>query len=111
VRAPGRGCREIALAAKDLKRAEDRLEFANRYKFSDGLGVYTISDKLAMARAKSAVEKATTKKNVLEKYTHDKTVKELETEVEKARAFELAKKAIYEIEKAAVQTLLKQGPA
>ena len=39
------------------------------------------------------------KKSVLVKYTKDKTIKELESEVEKARSDELAKQATWELEK------------
>ena len=40
------------------------------------------------------------KRKVLEKYTKEKTIKELKSEVEKARADELAKQATWEGEKA-----------
>ena len=52
-----------------------------------------------MQKAKFALEQAQTKKDVLEKYTKEKTIKELQAEVEKAKSDELAKKATYELEK------------
>ena len=44
----------------------------------------------------SALEQARTKRAVLEKYTKTKRLKELQSEVERARADELAKKSAYE---------------
>ena len=48
------------------------------------------------------------KLNVLEKYTKDKTIKELKSEVEKAHSDELAKKQTYELEKDKEAKLEKQ---
>lgn len=52
----------------------------------------------ALDRGKLAFEIAHSKMNVLEKFTHDKTVKELKSEVEKARSDELAKKQAWQLE-------------
>ena len=62
----------------------------------------------ASQKAKFALEQAQTKLNVLEKYTKDKTIKELESEVEKAHSDELAKKQTYELEKDKEAKLEKQ---
>jgi hypothetical protein len=49
---------------------------------------------------KFALEQAESKKEVLEKYTKSKTVKELNSEVEKTRSDELARQATWELENA-----------
>jgi hypothetical protein len=56
------------------------------------------SEDLALRKAFLALEKAMNKRTVLETFTLDKTVKELRSEVEKARADELARKATWELE-------------
>ena len=59
-----------------------------------------ISDKLSLSRRPSSPSSRRRRKmNVLEKYTKDKTIKELKSEVEKAQSDELAKKATWELEK------------
>lgn len=91
---------EIALAQSDLKRAEDRVDWCKKM-FSKGYiseGQY-ISEKLALQRATFSLEQAQTKLDVLQKYTREKTVKELESEVEKARSDELAKQSTWDLEK------------
>ncbi len=87
---------EIALAESDRKRAEDRLEWS-RKMFARGVVSQTqlTSDKLSVDRAAFSTEQAKTKLDVLEKYTVNKTIKELQSEIEKARAEELARWADY----------------
>jgi HlyD family secretion protein len=82
---------EITLAQSDRKRAEERLVWANRL----------YGGRLTLQRTIS-IEHACTKLKVLEKYTKDKTIRELKSEVEKARADEQAKKAAYDRMKWAV---------
>src|SRR5262249_6394839 len=53
-------------------------------------------------------EQAQSKKEVLEKYTKEKTIKELESEVKKATSDELAKQATWELEKGKEDKLEKQ---
>jgi HlyD family secretion protein len=92
---------EIALAQKDRQRAEERLEWAKKMKdkgYVSSSGV--IAEELGLAKALFDVEQVTTKKAVLERYTKDKTIKQLKSEVEKCRSDELAKKATFELEKA-----------
>lgn len=90
---------EIALADANCKRAEDRLDWTvqmNKKGYvSEG---QLISERLSLQQAKYNLEQAQTKKFVLEKYTHDKTVKELKSEVEKARSDELAKEQTWQLE-------------
>jgi hypothetical protein len=88
---------EIALARSDRERAEDRLEWTERMldKGHVVLVDYT-SAKLSVDRAAFVEEQACTKLDVLDRYTYEKTLKELTSEVEKARAEELAKKATHQ---------------
>jgi HlyD family secretion protein len=91
---------EIALAESDLKRSEDRVEWCKKM-YGKGYiseGQY-ISERLSLQRSSFSLEQAQTKKKVLEQYTREKTVKELKSEVEKARSDELAKQATWELEK------------
>ena len=53
-------------------------------------------DKLSVAQARFKFEQEQTRKQVLEQYTKEKTLKGLQSEVEKAKSDELAKKAAYE---------------
>jgi len=100
---------EIALAEADRKRAEDRLEWSNKMLAKGYVSKgQNISDSLTLDRAAFAFEQAQTKKNVLEKYTKDKTVKELKSEVEKARSDELAKQSTWELEKSKEEKLKRQ---
>ena len=57
-----------------------------------------ISEELTLKKARFALEQAESKKKVLVDYTKGKTIKELKSEVEKARSDELAKKATCELE-------------
>ena len=91
---------EIALAKSDLTRSEDRLDWST--KMSDK-GYVSLSQKLAdtlsLQKAKFSVEQAETKMVVLEKFTREKTLKELRAEVEKAKSDELAKSSTWNLEK------------
>ena len=66
------------------------------------------SDKLSLDKAKFTLEQAQTSIDVLEKYTRDKTIKELQAEVEKAHSDELAKKATLALEKDKEAKLVRQ---
>jgi hypothetical protein len=91
---------EVALAESDLSRATDRLEWAKRMFAKGFVGqAQRVSEELAMKKAQFALEQARAKKLVLAKFTKDKTIKELESEVEKARSGELATKSTWELEK------------
>jgi RNA polymerase sigma factor (sigma-70 family) len=59
-------------------------------------------------REKRALDLAQTKKTVLEKYTQGKTIKQHESEVEKARSNELAKQAMWELEQSKEAKLRRQ---
>lgn len=91
---------EIKLAESDLARAADRVDWANRmYEKGYVSKAQKVSEELNYQKAKFSLEQAQSKLDVLETYTMGKTIKELESEVEKARSDELAKKQTYELEK------------
>jgi HlyD family secretion protein len=100
---------EIALTDSDRKLAEDRLEAAQRMT-DKGRSSQTnlVEAKRALDRAVFAFEQAQTKKQVLQAYTKDVTIMKLKSEVERARADELAKRAAYERDQAALKRLEKQ---
>ena len=100
---------EEALAESDKKRAEDRVVWANHMLEKNYISLaQQISEHLALQRAVFALEQAQTKKKVLEDYTYEKTVMELKSEVEKAKADELAKQATLGLEKQKEDKLRKQ---
>jgi HlyD family secretion protein len=100
---------EIALAASDMKRAEERLDWSERMFEKGFLSLnQNLSDKLSLQRAKFQQEQAETKMNVLLKYTKDKTGKELQSEVLKAKAAELVKQGTLEREQVARKSLMRQ---
>ena len=91
---------EIKLAESDLMRAEDRLDWARRMFEKGYVSMATkVSEELNFKKAQFTLEQAQSKKNVLVKYTREKTIKELESEVKKANSDELAKQATWELEK------------
>jgi hypothetical protein len=97
---------ELKLAVSDLTRAIDKVEWADRMQAK---GYVTDAQVAAQAvqleKAVNAVEQAVNKRSVLQKYTKEKTTKELKSEVEKARADVLAKKATWELEQAKTKHL------
>ncbi|AGA28963.1 hypothetical protein Sinac_4800 [Singulisphaera acidiphila DSM 18658] len=91
---------EIALAEAERKRAEDRLEWSKRMYDKGYVSLaQNIADKVSLDQKIFAFEQATTKKNVLEKFTFDKTLKELKSDVEKAKSDMLAKEQTWDLEK------------
>jgi RND family efflux transporter MFP subunit len=100
---------EIKLAESDRVRAEDRLDWADRmFKKGYVSKATLVSEQLNFEKAKYTLEQAQSKKNVLLKYTYEKTVKELESDVKKAHSDELAKQATHELEKSKEDKLEKQ---
>jgi RNA polymerase sigma factor (sigma-70 family) len=92
---------EIKFAKGDLVRSQDRQEWAERmYKKGYVSKATKISEDLNLEKAKFALEQSQSKRDVLVKYTRDKTIKELDSEVKKARVEELEKEALWERERA-----------
>jgi len=100
---------EIALAKSDLTRAIDRLDWSTRMYDKGYVSLaQNIADKLALERAKFEKEQSETKLDVLLRFTRDKTVKELESDVEKAKADELSKQSTFELERTKEAKLERQ---
>jgi RND family efflux transporter MFP subunit len=100
---------QIKLAESDLIRSQERLEWSDRML---QIGYVTSSqnqaDKLTLQKAEFTLRENQTKKTVLEKYTKDKQMKELQANVEKAKSDRLAKEQTYELEKTKQEKLAKQ---
>ncbi|MDR3636216.1 MAG: HlyD family efflux transporter periplasmic adaptor subunit [Isosphaeraceae bacterium] len=100
---------EIALAQSDMERAVDRVQWSDRMLLKGyNSKAQNLSDHSALENSKFKLEQAQTKLNVLEKFTHDKTVTELKSEVEKARSDELAKEQTWQLEQTKEKKLRTQ---
>jgi hypothetical protein len=105
---------ELKLAERDLSRATDRIPLAKdqlakiqtasdgsvydllvEFSFEDHIG----ESELSVTKARIAVAKLQSKLDLLPKFTKPKRIKELQIEVEEARATELTKQAQWEREK------------
>ena len=103
---------EVKLAESDRIRAEDRLEWSAKMLEKGFVSRgQNISDMLTLQRAKFSLEQARTKRAVLEKYTKEKTLKDLTSEVEKAHSEELASQAKWDATVAMVKDLTRQAEA
>jgi HlyD family secretion protein len=100
---------EIKLAEADLSRSEDRLAWAERM-FGKGYvsKAALTSEQQTLKKARFALEQSQSKKKVLVEYTKHKTIKELQSDVEKARSDELAKKATWDLEVSKEKKLERQ---
>jgi multidrug resistance efflux pump len=100
---------EIARATSELKKAEDRLERSNRmYTKGQVSKDQNTADKIGVEKKKFALDKAQTKLNVLERYTRERTIKKLQSEVEKAKGEESLRQATLVREKATEDRLTRQ---
>jgi HlyD family secretion protein len=95
----------IKIAEAEMALAEDQLNAEAKEKGSE---LVIKSAKLAVLRARFALEKAQSRKKLLVDYTKGKKIKELKTTVEKARAEELAKRAIWALEDSKEKKLERQ---
>jgi HlyD family secretion protein len=90
---------QLALAQSNLERAIDRLEWSNKMRTRGFVTKATnIADQLTKQQAEFDLEQARTQLEVLEKYTRDKQIKSLTSDIEKARADEQAKQSAYRME-------------
>jgi HlyD family secretion protein len=97
---------ELKLAASDLTRVIDRVDWATRMHAKGYVSKANLNaEDISLQKAFLAVEQAMSKRSVLEKYTKDKTIKALSSEVEKARSDELARKATWELERVKTEHL------
>ena len=100
---------EIKLAESDLARASDRVDWATRmYEKGYVSKAQKVSEELNFQKTKFALEQAESKLHVLLEYTKGKTIKELRSEVEKARSDELAKEQTFQLERTKEAKLEKQ---
>ncbi len=100
---------QIALAKSDLERAIDRLKWSTEMKKKGYVSIATnIADQLTKQQADFDLEQAETQLNVLEKYTKEKQIKSLSSDVEKAKADELSKQSSWTLEQTKEQKLERQ---
>jgi HlyD family secretion protein len=92
---------EVKLAESDLRRSEDRVEWARRM-FDKGFVAQSqkILEELNLKKAQFTVEQSWNKKKVLVDHTKSKTIQELQSEVEKLLSDKLAKQATWDLEHA-----------
>jgi hypothetical protein len=77
--------REIALANSDLARAKDRKEWADRMLAKGSISeAEHLADVFALQRAEFGLKQATTKRQVLAKYSMEKELRRLQGHVQKA---------------------------
>ncbi len=103
----------VALAESDWRRAQDaveitkdrltKLKFASKGAAGDVAAIYLYEDYVLAAnarepKAKFDLEQARTKVKLLREYTKPRVLKELQAEIQRARADELTKKANWELE-------------
>jgi hypothetical protein len=111
---------ELKLAESELTRATNAVEVtkerltkikqASKGTAADVAVEYSYEDNVAEAerrqpKAKLAVEQAQSKLKMLRQYTKARCIKQLQSEVQNARADELAKKATWELEKSKLDRL------
>jgi len=111
---------ELKLAQSDRERARDSIEIAkdrlakikqaSKGSAPDIANEFTFADILLNAeqrlpRSELALRQAESKLKRLQEYTKPRTIKELKSEVEKARSIELAKRAVSELEQSKIKRL------
>jgi HlyD family secretion protein len=100
---------EIKLAESDLSRSEDRVDWARRMYEKGYVSLASkVSEELSLKKARFALEQAQQKRRVLVDFTRAKTIKELQSEVEKARSDELAKQSTWALEDSKEKKLVRQ---
>lgn len=114
---------EIDLARKNIKKWEDSLERTRKTRDeilalpsnsrADVLAEYLIDqavhyDELSIQRSKLEVEQGETKRDVLVKYEGPKRIRELQSEVDKAKVDEKYREATWDLEKQKEERLRKE---
>jgi RNA polymerase sigma factor (sigma-70 family) len=95
---------DIQLAQAELALAEDELNAAK----VQNAPLSVKRAELAVLRARLALERAQSRRRLLVDYTKGRRMKELRSNLEKARSDELTKGAIWELQKSKEQNLKKQ---
>jgi hypothetical protein len=116
---------EIKLAGDDLKAVRERIpemddrlakiKKVSKGSTSDLVQEFRFTDQVEITRLEEfktrvAVRQAESKLKVLLEYAKPKRIKELRSDVEKARSHELAVRAQWQLEQARLKRLLAQGP-
>jgi RNA polymerase sigma factor (sigma-70 family) len=96
----------IKLAEAELSLAELEFQAAKAEPRSGMLAIKRAE--VNLLRARFSLEKTQSRMNVLQKYTHEKTVKELNSAVKKGQAEELVKQATWELERIKEKNLERQ---
>jgi HlyD family secretion protein len=100
---------QIKLAESDLERAIDRLQWSTDMKKKGYVSIATnIADQLTKQQADFDLEQAKMQLEVLEKYTKEKQIKSLNSDVEKAKADELSKESSLNLEQTKEKKLERQ---
>ena len=100
---------QIALAKSDQERAIDRLKWSTDMKKKGYVSIATnIADTLTKQQADFDLEQAQTQLKVLEKYTKEKQIKSLRSDVEKAKADEYSKQSSLALEQTKEKKLERQ---
>ena len=99
---------ELKLAVSDLTRVVDRVDWATRMNAKGYVSKASLTaEDVALQKAVVAVQQAANKRSNLEKYTKEKTIKELQAEVASAHSDELGKKATWDLETAKTDRLAR----
>ena len=100
---------QIKLAESDKERAIDRLKWSTEMKLKGYVSIATnLADQLTKQQADFELEQAQTQLTVLEKFTKEKQIKSLSSDVEKAKADELSKQSSWQLEQTKEKKLEKQ---
>jgi HlyD family secretion protein len=100
---------QIKLAESDQERAIDRLQWSTTMYAKGYVSKATnIADQLTKQQSDFDVEQARMQLDVLEKYTKEKQIKSLNSDVEKAKADELSKESSLNLEQSKEKKLERQ---
>ena len=97
---------EMKVAESELALGNEQLDAATAVGGNNKLEI--MRAELAISRAKLALEKARNRLHFLTDYTKRKQLNGLQSAVEKARSAELAKQAVWELEKSKAESLERQ---
>ncbi len=91
---------EVSLAESDLRRAEDRLDWAKRMRAKGRVSIAVlVSEQLSLKKAIFEHEQATARRALIGTFANARSLKELEADVARASSDALAKKSAWEVEK------------
>jgi hypothetical protein len=101
---------QIAVAEAELESIKDRLNWSTRMVRENKIpSAQNLADRQAYERARSKLDAARRRLDLLEKYDKHRQLKALEVEAQKARALELSKQATLQLERVKASKLRKQA--